>query len=228
MIKAARIGLVTALAVAAGCGRSPEQERADALQRSANEIKKSADQMQSSAQDLARSTETAARHMAAAALSGTTADGAPIEPVDYRVLQEALPDVPGWRRGKPTGERMTMPVRYTHVTARYAKGDVKIEAKITDSAKNRVLVSPMGAMLTAGYAKENAGGYEKATRIAGYPGFEKWSASGNGELNVLVSDRFIVELEGRELASVKDLYAFLDHVDLKKIAGQAETAAAQR
>ena len=50
-------------------------------------------------------------------------------------------------------------------------------------------------MTAAGYAKETEGGYEKSTRIDGNPGFEKWSRAETGELNVLVNDRFIVEVE---------------------------------
>jgi hypothetical protein len=75
-------------------------------------------------------------------------------------------------------------------------------------------------MLSTGYAKETDRGYEKSTKIDGNPGFEKWSTSKTGELNVLVKDRFIVEVEGRGLSDVKDLYAFLEHIDLKKLADQ--------
>jgi hypothetical protein len=209
MNAAARIGLVIALGAAVGCGKSPEQERAEALQKAAVE-------MQKGAQDRAKGVESVARGMTAA-FAGTTADGKPIEPVDFHVLQEALPEISGWQRGTPTGEKMTMPVRYSHASARYSKGPMKIEAKITDSALNRVLVTPMAMMLTAGYAKETDRGYEKSTKIAGNPGFEKWSTSKTGELNVLVKDRFIVEVEGRGLSKVKDLYAFLEHIDLKML-----------
>ncbi len=70
-----------------------------------------------------------------------------------------------------------------------------------------------------GYSKETSEGYEKATTISSYPAFEKWeSDSKRGEVTVFVNKRFIVEAEGSGLSSTKDLQAFLDKTDLKKLA----------
>jgi hypothetical protein len=55
--------------------------------------------------------------------------------------------------------------------------------------------------------------------VSSYPAFEKWdSESKHGELTVFVNKRFIVEAEGSGLGSTKDLQAFLDKTDLKKLA----------
>ena len=60
-------------------------------------------------------------------------------------------------------------------------------------------------MIAAGYSRETSDGYEKATTIGGNPAVEKWDKGDNrGELNILVGKRFMVTIEGRDLADIKD------------------------
>ena len=138
-----------------------------------------------------------------------------IQPIDIAALQTVLPQVDGWTRSKPTGERMTRPVRYAHVTARYSKADAEIEAKLTDSATNAQLLAPLTWMTNTSYARTTADGFERAASIEGYPGFETWNATAKtGEVDVVVDRRFIVEVEGRQVADLADLRTFLARVDL--------------
>jgi hypothetical protein len=116
---------------------------------------------------------------------------------------------------------MTRPLRYAHVTATYTKADAQIEAKLTDSAMNPQLLAPLTWVADASYARTTADGFERAATIDGFPAFETWSvASKSGEVDVVVNRRFIVEVEGRQLAEIADLRTFLARVDLHALAGQ--------
>jgi hypothetical protein len=213
-----RIGLVVVLGSALACGQSPEETQAEAAQESAAETQKSADAVQKGAEDMAKGIEAMARGMGTA-LGGTTADGKAVDPVDFKLLQAAIPDVSGWERSKPTGERMTLPVRFSQATAKFTKGDARIEQKITDSALNQLLMAPFTMVLAAGYSKETSEGFERSVTIAGSPALEKWDSDARrGELTVVINKRFLVELEGRGLSSDKDLRDFIAHTDLKRVA----------
>ena len=63
-------------------------------------------------------------------------------------------------------------------------------------------------------------GYEKAVKVAGHPGFEKWDASGkDGEVNAFVSKRFILQLEGSNVEDTKVLHQLAEAANLGKLAG---------
>jgi len=213
-----RIGLVMALGGAVACGKSPAEEQAEQLKKAAEEMQKSGSEMQKGAENMAAGFEAMAKGLNAA-MGGAAGDLKPVDPVDFKALIAALPEMSGWEREKPTGERMTMPVSFAQGQAHYTKGDASVTLKITDSGFNQLLVAPFAMMLTTGYAKETSDGYEKSTTVSSFPAFEKWSSeSKNGEFTVFVNKRFIVEAEGSGLASTKELQAFLDKTDLKKLA----------
>ena len=212
----ARIASVAALASLVACGKSPQQQQAEQIQKNAQQMAQSAAQMTGNAQEVAKGFEAMARGMAAAAGNG---DVKPVDPVDFKELQAVLPDMAGWEKSHPEAERMTSPVSFSYASTRYKKDDFEITEKITDSGFNQMLVAPLTMMLAAGYAKESTNGFEKSSTVAGYPAFEKWDKSEkSGDLTVFVSQRFVVELEGTGMADNKELQAFLARTDLKKLA----------
>jgi hypothetical protein len=143
----------------------------------------------------------------------------PVEPVSFRDLQAVFPDLAGWEKGKPTGEKMSSPVSFSEARVSYSKGDSSIDAKIVDSGFNQMLVAPFTMFLTAGYEKETDEGYEKAAKVGEYPGWERWNSEGkSGELNVVVGDRFVVTFEGSGLESTKPLYEAAQKTDLARLA----------
>ena len=148
------------------------------------------------------------------------------DPVSFRDLQTAFPEVPGWTMAKPKGERMTAPVAFSQTEVRYQNGDQSIEVKIVDSAFNQILVAPWAMFLTSGYEKETDDGYEKSTTVAGNPGFEKWNEqSKDGELNLVVAKRFLVSVEGDRLTDVKQLHEFASKIDFGKLGALGAAAA---
>ncbi len=204
-----RIRLVlgcSVIATTVACGKPPEQKSVEEAQRGAEKVAQGFSDM---AKGLG----------AMAGTGGGDANQKPVDPVSFHDLQTTFGDLAGWEKGKPTGERMTMPVNFSEAKISYKKGDAEIEVQISDSAFNQMLMVPFSMFLTAGYEKETGDGYEKSTKVGEYPGWEKWdNQDKSGELNAIVNKRFIVQVSGHGLANAKTLQTAMASVDLKKLA----------
>lgn len=216
-------GLVAALVVAIACGKSEAEKQAEEtakqLEKAAQEMQKAADAAEKGSAGAAEGMEAFAKAMAAAAGAASGGDGKPVDPVSFQQLETVLPEVSGWERTKPRGERMTMPVPFSQTETKYTNGDAEIEMKIVDSAFNQLLVSPWAMFLSTGYEKETSEGYEKAVTIGGNPGFEKWNTDRkDGELNLVVAKRFLVTIEGNNITDAKVLHDFASKLDTSKLA----------
>lgn len=218
MNRLTNLSLAVALGVSVACGQSAAEKQAEEMKKNAEEMQKNSEAMGKNAENMAKGFEAMAKGMAGA-MGGGTGDQKTVDPVDFRTLQSVLPEMSGWEREKPTGEKMSMPVSFSTATARYTKGDASVETKITDSGFQQLLIAPFTMLLTAGYEKETSDGYEKSTTIGGYPALEKWNTeSKRGELTLFVNKRFLVEYDGSTLADIKELRAFAEKTDLKKLA----------
>jgi hypothetical protein len=133
-------------------------------------------------------------------------------------MQALFPELDGWQKAKPTGEKMSSPFKYSQAEVQYTKDDARITLKMMDSGFNRLLLTPYAMFLTAGYEKETSDGYEKSTKVNGEPGWEKWNDSGkDGELNALVGKRFLVQIEGRQITDIKALHELAGKIDMAKL-----------
>ena len=208
MRRTCAVGVLALVTVA--CGSSEQEKQAE-------QVEKAAEQVQDSAASMAKGLEDMAKGLSA--MAGGDPNAKAVDPVSFRDLQTVLPDLPGWEKSKPTGERMTMPVNFSQAEVEYTRGDSRIEAKIVDSALNQLLVAPFSMFLTAGYEKETSEGYEKSVKIGQYPGWEKWDTGDkDGELNAVVAGRFIVQLTGNDIADMKVLHDAMNATDLNKLA----------
>ena len=215
--------IVIAGLLVAACGKSAEQKAAE---QAAEDVKKAAEAVAEAATK--QGTAAAAQGVGemakamqgmAAAMSGAGADGKPVDPIAFQTLQTHLPTVSGWERGEVEGERMTMPVPFSQVETEYRKGDASVDLKIVDTGFAQMLIAPWSMMLATGYSRESSNGYEKATTISGNPAIEKWdSRAKRGELNILVGKRFMVTVEGQDVADIKDVQAFASAMNLGAIA----------
>ena len=216
----ALVSLVLVTAVA--CGKSEAEKQAE---QAAEDIKKAAEavtQAQQQGGDTAKGMADMAKAMQgmAAAIGGANGDGKPVDPVATDVLKATLPAVAGWEMAAPKAERMTSPIAYSQVETEYKKGDSEIEMKVVDTGYAQMLIAPWSMFLASGYSRETGDGYEKSISVAGHPGFEKFdSGSKRGELNIFAGKRFMVTIEGRDLADTKVLHEFAARVDFGKIVG---------
>ena len=215
---------VTGMAVlAAACGGSDAEKQAETIAKAAEDaakaIEKAAD---ASAKEGAKASDDMAKAMqgvAAAFSAGGSSDGKKIEPIAFQTLQTHLPKVPGWEMDEPEGQRMTMPVPFSQVETDYRKGDAHVELTIVDTGMAQLLIAPWSMMLAAGYEHETSDGYEKAVNIAGNPAIEKWhKRDKSGELNILVGKRYMVTIDGRDVADIKELHQFASAMNLNAIA----------
>jgi hypothetical protein len=214
------IGVI--LMLAAACGKSEEQKAAE---KAAEETREAAEALQKAAESAgsagaAQGLQEFAKAMEgmAGAMSGTTPDGKPVEPVGFQALQTALPELSGWERSTPTGERMTAPIAFSEAETHYTMGETNVSVKIVDSAFSQMLVAPWAMFLTAGYERESSEGYEKSVNVGGNPGFERWNKdSRTGELNLVVAKRYLVTVEGDNINDTKVLHEFASKIDAGKL-----------
>jgi hypothetical protein len=224
-MKAVRVtGIAVALAASVACGKSESEKQAgqakQAIEQAAKSTERAGKSAGQAANEAAKGLEQFAKGLEsmAGALGGNA--GKAIEPVSFRDLQVVFVPLDGWEMGKPTGEKITVPFAYSQAKVRYSKEDARIEATVTDSSFNQLLVAPFTIFLTTGYEKETEIGYEKSVKVAGYPGWEKWDdSSKDGELNAFVNKRFLVQFEGDGLADTKVLYQLAEASNLGKLGG---------
>lgn len=209
--------VITAMVLTIACGKSEAEKQAEAA---AENAKKAAEAMTAAGGDAAKGMADMAKAMEGMAAAMGGGDGKTVDPVGFDVLAGVLPSVSGWEMEKPEGERMTSPFAFSQAETTYRKGDAQIDVKVVDTGFAQMLIAPWSMMLAAGYSKESSDGYEKAVTVGGNPGFERWQQdSKSGELNVLVSKRFLVTIEGHDLADTKVLNQFASAMDMGKLAG---------
>jgi hypothetical protein len=232
-------GLVLALAMATAstaCGPSDSQKQADEAKKQIEQAQRQAEEAAKKAQqagkDVGREAGKDAQQAVAEAskgleafakglqgLAATGSDGKPVEPVSFHDLQAVFVPLDGWEMGKPTGEKMSVPVSFSQAKVTYRKGDARIDATVMDSGMNQLLIAPFTMFLTSGYEKETESGYEKSVKVAGNPGWEKWeSTNKNGELSTFINKRFLVQFHGTQIGDIAVLHQLADASNMAKLA----------
>ena len=217
--------LAVALAASA-CGKSEEQKQAEAA---AQQVKEAAEKFDKAAREAAGKADADGAEMAkgleamaqglAGAASAMGGDGKTVDPIGFKELQPFFPDLPGWEKGKPTGERMTSPVPFSQAEVHYRKGNSRIEMSIVDSGLHPLLLAPYTMLLATGYEKQTENGYEKSTKVGDDPGWEKWNGNTKrGEVSAVVAQRFVVRAEGTRVEDLTVLKDALAKTDLAKLA----------
>jgi anti-sigma regulatory factor (Ser/Thr protein kinase) len=216
--------LAAALVGTAACGQSRSEKQAEETKKAIEEATRNAEDAGKSAGEAAKQASKGMEEFAkglsgmAGAMAGNK-DGKPIEPVSFRDLQGVFVPLNGWEMGKPTGEKITVPFAYSQAKVKYRKDDARIEITVTDSGMNQLMLAPFSMFLTTGYEKETENGYEKSEKVGGFPGWEKWNSSNkSGEVNAFVNKRFLVQIEGDNLADTKVLHQLADASNLAKLA----------
>jgi hypothetical protein len=149
------------------------------------------------------------------------ATGKKVTPVDFRELKALLPEtLPGMKRTRAEGERAAaIGLNLSKAEGEYEKEGSSIHVSLMDMGT----LSGMAAMATVAWAmadidKETETGYEKTSTYQGFKSHEEYNReSKNGEVTVLVADRFIVEVRGNNLP-MEGIMAALGAVDLNKLA----------
>ena len=154
-----------------------------------------------------------------------SADRKPVPPVSFKVLIDFLPEsVDGMKADAPKGETSTMGEwQYSQAETHYRSEDGNKSAKVGlfDYAHIPMLYAPIQMMMNMNMSKESTEGFERSTKVGGFPAYEKWTSSGEeSEITILVADRFVVTTTTRGLGedSAKKI---AESIDLKDLAGKA-------
>ncbi|MBX2842090.1 MAG: hypothetical protein KTR26_09975 [Flammeovirgaceae bacterium] len=145
-----------------------------------------------------------------------------VEPVNFRKLKELLPEeVAGIDRTNAEGEKAgAMGMKISKAEGGYDDGDKKINISITDMGF--MASGELGAMMTAGWLmadidRESDTEMERTTKIKGYKGYEEYKFDKkSGKVSLFVGDRFIVEIDGRNI-ELDDLRETVDEIDLDEL-----------
>jgi hypothetical protein len=209
--------MALALALAApGCGGADQKKADDAAQAAPRAATPAEQAARSAEPGAAQGLDQMAKGLEALAAGGNVK---PVDPVSFRDLQTFFPDLDGWEKAKPTGERMTSPFAFSQAEVRYTKGDARLEMKLVDSGFNQLFLAPFAMMMQSGYEKETEDGYEKSAMVAGQPGWEKWSTERkDGAINAFVGKRFLLTIEGDGVENVKVLHDAAAKLDMARLA----------
>ncbi len=144
-----------------------------------------------------------------------------VDPVDFRDLKALLPETTAdLKRTEATGEKTgAMGFTVSMAKGRYSgDADASISIEIVDTGGIAGMATmAMAAWTMADIDKETTTGYEKTTKIEGFKAFEKYdNESKDGEINVLVADRFVVNVHGNNV-SVDQMKESLKDIDLGKL-----------
>jgi hypothetical protein len=145
----------------------------------------------------------------------------PVDPVDFRKLKELLPEeIAGLKRSESSGSKEgAMGFTISRAEASYSgESDASMQLEILDTGGIAgVATMALAAWTMADIDKETETGYEKTTKLEGYKAFEKYNSQDkSGELNVLVADRYVVNVSGNNV-SVEQLKSVLGKLDLDKL-----------
>jgi hypothetical protein len=199
-----------------GCGKSGNNQPNENQQSESEEKTgiKSLDDFADKMKEVQKSMEESKKH----------------EVVDFRELKALLPESIGdLKRQNAQGEKnSTMGFTISHAEANYSneEGSQNIDIDITDMTG----ASGLAGLAAWGWTmaeidKETETGYEKTTKYKGHKAYEKYDNQyQDGSLEVLVSGRYMVSVEGNgvPMEMVKNA---MDEIDIGKLEAMKDAGA---
>ena len=204
-----------------GCGKSSEQKKLEKASEKMEEAgEKMAESMGESMEGMAEGVEGMAD--ALKQMGEAMGGDSKIEPVDFRELKALLPENLGdLNRTSASGEKTSaFGIKVSEAEADYENDDQCLNIKIMDMAsmKKMVMMAQFGWMMSD-FDRETDTGYEKTMTYKGIKGLEKYDTeSEEGEIQLFVGERFVVEVNGSNI-EMQDIKKALDRLDLKKLEG---------
>lgn len=154
------------------------------------------------------------------AMEGPGGDAALVEPVNARALRDLLPaSLGGMERTATEGATQSaMGSSISEATATYEGDGGRIDLTITDLGAMPSLEMMGIAWATQDVDRETSTGYERTVPFAGHRGYRAYDTEAqDGEFDLIVADRFLVEVEGDGVGDDR-IEAALQSIDLQALA----------
>ncbi|MCR4395282.1 MAG: hypothetical protein NUW07_00935 [Candidatus Saccharicenans sp.] len=141
-----------------------------------------------------------------------------IEAVDFKVLEEWLPDKDGWAKSNVKGQQFSYGEAQTSMAeADYVSGSTRVHIQILDSAGYNWTIGQFLTMVQTGFTFKDDNHYVKTVKINNCPGVEEYNYQRKkGQLSVLIKDRFLITMTAENSANNDILYDFFNAFDLKR------------
>lgn len=145
----------------------------------------------------------------------------PVEPVNFRKLQELMPEsIAGFTRTNLGGETTgALNMKFSKAEGRYKSDDGKnLRIDIVDTGGLGFGLASAAAWSTVTIDKEDENGYERSGTLGGNKSFEKFRKSGSDcEVAVVAENRFVVtaNCRGCDMETVRAAVQGLDLAKLK-------------
>lgn len=221
------VPIVAAMLLAAGCGKSADQQAKEDAAKNLNDAGK---QMEQAAKQMEAAAKQGGQGMAdamakmGAVMGGAVGDaaksvGAATEPVDFRELKGLLPDgIGSMKRTSAEGEKGgAMGIVVSHAEGRYQGDGGSVDLKITDPGTLSGFAAMAAMWMNMDLDKETDTGYEKTGTAGGRRFHEKYDKnSKSGEYTVIVGNRFMVEINGNGV-DMPTMKKAIDQINLAKL-----------
>jgi hypothetical protein len=132
-------------------------------------------------------------------------------------LSSFLPALKDWVRGdiqcNPTRDHVS------RVQVDYERGISGLSIELIDSAHSANVQAPLAELIKAKHSELRPDGYTRPTTVEGFPGIEEWTPeAGNGEIHLLVGDRYMVKVRGDSVPDVDTIRSATMQIALRRLA----------
>ena len=145
------------------------------------------------------------------------------ELIGWRDLGVFLDEISGWEpKGELKGSTTSMGgFSISQVSRSFTNDDQSIDIEIIDSGLNQMVFA--GIKMAMNMEVDSSDEYIKKITIKNFPGMEKYEYdSQDGEVNLMIADRFLVKIEGDDLEDCSSLKAVAEKLDLEGLSNLAK------
>jgi hypothetical protein len=235
------VPFVAVMLLAAGCGKSLDQQAKEDAARKLNDAGKQMEPAAKDIEDAAKRMEQAAKNTEDAAkkagqgvadptakmgiaVGGAVGEaaksvGTAVEHVDFRELKDLLPaSIGALKLTSTVGEKDGgLGIVLSHAEGRYHGDDGSMNLTITDPGTLSAFAATAAIWMNMELDRETDNGYEKTGTANGRRYHEVYdNGSNSGEYAVIVGNRFMVEIHGNgiDMPTIKQA---IDQIDLAKL-----------
>lgn len=158
-----------------------------------------------------------------------TQGAAPADLIDYKKLQEMLPEtLVGVKRTEATGEKTAFgQMKFSQARGVYAKDAAKadaprVELQILDYGTNKQMIEGLSMWTKTEVDTQSDGGYQKSTKVQDQPAMEQYqNQSKTGTLLLVVGERFFVTITTMNVP-LEQFKKIGDELQIKELAALAK------